>query len=122
MTASASTNWRLLGASVTGIAHTKGGLPCQDAHAYREVAGCALLAVADGAGSAERSAEGAQCASHAAPAAMAAALAGGCPATPDPWPDALPGASAAAKTGLAPVAAAHARPSREFAYPSLRAP
>src|SRR5258706_16473770 len=84
------TNWRLLGASVTGTSHTKSGLPCQDAHAYREVAGCALLVVADGAGSAQRSAEGAQCATQAAVSALAAALTGGLAARlhlfPDPFP------------------------------------
>src|SRR6266851_128214 len=105
MTATVPANWRLIGASVTGTAHTKGGLPCQDANAYREVAGCALLAVADGAGSAERSAEGAQCASQAALAAMAAALAGGWPATPDPWRDVFAAAYAAAKAGLEQLSA-----------------
>src|SRR5258708_21293222 len=108
-------NWRLLGASVTGTSHTKSGLPCQDAHAYREVAGCALIAVADGAGSAERAAEGAQCATQAARAAMAAALAGGWPATPDPWRDVFAGAYAAAKSGLEQLSAASGRPSRAFA-------
>jgi len=115
MTTSTLTNWRLLGASVTGTSHTKSGLPCQDAHAYCEVAGCALIAVADGAGSAERSAEGAQRASQAALAAMAAALSGGWPATPEPWRDVFAAAYAAAKSELEQLASAAGRPSRAFA-------
>lgn len=109
------THWRLLGASVTGTSHTKSGQPCQDAHAYREVAGCALLVVADGAGSAERSAEGAQCASQAALAALAGALAGGWPASPDPWRDLFVAAYATAKAELETLAAASGLPSRAFA-------
>lgn len=110
-----TTYWRLIGASVTGTAHTKGGQPCQDAHAYGEVAGCALLVVADGAGSAERSAEGAQCASAAAQAALAAALAGGWPAQTDQWRDLFAAAYAAAKAELEQLAGAAGLPSRAFA-------
>lgn len=53
-------NWRTLGASVTGTSHHKTGRGCDDAHAIRQLQdGTLLLAVADGAGSASRSAEGA---------------------------------------------------------------
>jgi hypothetical protein len=109
------TKWRMLGASVTGTSHAKTGLPCQDAHAYREVAGCALLVVADGAGSAERSAEGAQCASEAALSALAAALTGGWPAGINLWPDLFAAAYATAKAELEQLAGAAGLPSRAFA-------
>ena len=52
--------WRIQGASVTGIGHLKNGRGCDDAHAYRRLSnGTLILAVADGAGSADRAAEGA---------------------------------------------------------------
>jgi hypothetical protein len=109
------TQWRLLGASVAGTSHAKSGLHCQDAHAYREVAGCALSAVADGAGSAERSGEGAHCASQAALAALADALAGGWPATPDLWQDLFAVAFAAARSQIEQLSASAGLPARAFA-------
>lgn len=55
--------WRLYGASVTGTSHASQNLPCQDAHRERRIGDHTLiLAVADGAGSAARSAEGSRCA------------------------------------------------------------
>jgi hypothetical protein len=60
MTASAvGTGWRVLGASVEGTSHLGGDLGCQDAHAVVQEAGWLIVAVADGAGSAPRAAEGA---------------------------------------------------------------
>ncbi len=107
--------WRLIGASVTGTAHTKSGLPCQDAHAYREVAGCALIIVADGAGSAERSDAGARCASQAALAALADALAGGWPAETGVWHDLVSAANAAARAELEQLSTSAGLPPRAFA-------
>ncbi|HEY3342098.1 MAG TPA: protein phosphatase 2C domain-containing protein, partial [Anaerolineae bacterium] len=53
-------NWRVVGASVMGTSHQEMGTPCQDAHAYRVAStGELIVAIADGAGSASRSAEGA---------------------------------------------------------------
>lgn len=111
------TNWRLIGASVTGTSHAKSGLPCQDAHAYREVAGCALLVVADGAGSAERSDAGAQCASQAALAALADALAaaGGWPADSKLWRDLFAAAYGAARARLEQLSTSAGLPDRAFA-------
>jgi hypothetical protein len=55
--------WHILGVSVQGTSHLDKNTPCQDTHAYRLTAnGNILLAIADGAGSAERSQEGAQAA------------------------------------------------------------
>ena len=51
--------WRVLGASVVGTSHQRMGRGCDDAHFYRVRDGYTLLAAADGAGSAERSALGA---------------------------------------------------------------
>ncbi len=111
----ASANWRLIGASVTGTSHAKSGQPCQDAHGYREVAGSALLVVADGAGSAERSGEGSACASQAALAALAGALAGGWPAAPDRWQSLFGAAYASARSQVEQLAAAAGLPARAFA-------
>jgi len=110
-----NSNWRLIGASVTGTSHAKGGRPCQDAHAYREVAGGALLVVADGAGSAERSAEGADCAAQTALAALAGALADGWPADPNAWHALYTTAYAAARAQLEQLAAGAGLEVRDFA-------
>src|SRR5438876_7437042 len=51
--------WRRLGASVIGSGHISRGVECQDAHGVAELPdGTLVIAVADGAGSARRSAEG----------------------------------------------------------------
>jgi serine/threonine protein phosphatase PrpC len=64
---SIGSNWRVLGASVVGVSHVAHGTPCQDAHAHRLLPGGLLaVAVADGAGSASRSDEGAKAAVEAA--------------------------------------------------------
>lgn len=53
-------NWHVVGASVIGTSHQETGTPCQDAHAYRiSPTGELVIAIADGAGSAPHSAEGA---------------------------------------------------------------
>jgi serine/threonine protein phosphatase PrpC len=56
--------WRVVGAAVTGVSHQRLGLPCQDFQAHRILtvgAGQALLiALADGAGSAEHADLGAR--------------------------------------------------------------
>ena len=55
--------WRCLAASVIGSSHIAQKLPCQDAHATTTLdSGILIVAVADGAGSAKRSEEGAKCA------------------------------------------------------------
>jgi len=53
--------WQVTGASVQGASHRRLDLPCQDALGYRVLDnGILLVALADGAGSAEFSLEGAQ--------------------------------------------------------------
>ena len=59
--------WRVIGAAVQGLSHQRADLPCQDAQGHRKLPdGSLLVAVADGAGSAARSDEGAQAAVQAA--------------------------------------------------------
>ena len=68
--------WRVVGASVVGTSHHKGGRGCEDAHAYRQRAdGSLVLVVADGAGSAPRAADGSTCAVQTAASAADFALA-----------------------------------------------
>lgn len=70
--------WRGFGASATGTAHGERGTPCQDAHALVELPGGGLVvAVADGAGSASHSEQGAWIAVETAADAAAAAVAEG---------------------------------------------
>ncbi|MFN2115602.1 MAG: PP2C family serine/threonine-protein phosphatase [Anaerolineae bacterium] len=58
---SSSEPWRVVAASVTGTSHAARGVDCQDAHAYVvRPDGTLILAVADGAGSADQSADGAR--------------------------------------------------------------
>ncbi len=59
--------WRAIGASVAGTSHRRSDRSCEDFHAYRQLQnGTLLLAVADGAGSASRAAQGADWVVHAA--------------------------------------------------------
>lgn len=59
--------WRTAAASVRGVAHQRLELPCQDAHACREMAdGALLIVVADGAGSAAHAEDGSHIAVEAA--------------------------------------------------------
>ena len=77
--------WQIIGASVTGTSHAKTGTLCQDAHAFRHLGGMAVLVTADGAGSADRSDEGATTAVETAAAALEEALGRGWPATESEW-------------------------------------
>ncbi|MBP0001730.1 MAG: protein phosphatase 2C domain-containing protein [Cyanobacteria bacterium SID2] len=53
--------WRVFATSVCGTSHQRRGQPCQDAHCWKRSAnGVLIAAVADGAGSATRSIEGAK--------------------------------------------------------------
>lgn len=61
-----SAAWRVIGASVQGVSHSKTGQPCQDAHAWDVLPnGTLIAAVADGAGSAALAEVGAQLATQA---------------------------------------------------------
>ncbi|MBD0710560.1 MULTISPECIES: PP2C family serine/threonine-protein phosphatase [unclassified Streptomyces] len=56
----APAGWRVHGTSATGYRHQRERMPCQDAWGFRESAAGLVLAVADGAGSAPRSRDGAR--------------------------------------------------------------
>ena len=108
-------NWRLLGASLTGRAHEQRGLPNQDAlAAASRLDGHLLLAVADGAGSAPLSAEGAELACRTAIACLSAVP------TPEPEP-ALRLALAKAATAVHSHARRAGKPARDYACTLLLA-
>ena len=68
-------DWYLVGASVQGTTHKKNAVPCQDAHQYTLLPnGPLIITVADGAGSAQQSAQGAAMAAVAAMNRMVGAL------------------------------------------------
>ena len=78
--------WHIVGASVIGTSHRETGAPCQDAHLYRVLpTGELILAVADGAGSAARSAEGAALAVQCAVESLARACLENRPEGDEPW-------------------------------------
>ncbi len=78
--------WHLAGVSARGLSHIKAGMPCQDSHVCRELAGGAVvIAVADGAGSAALSQLGSARAALAAVEWVEELLQGGCPAEEAEW-------------------------------------
>jgi Protein phosphatase 2C len=66
--------WTVVGAAVAGTRHDAGGVACQDAAAWTLSGGRLVVAVADGAGSAARAAEGAELAVQVALGACARRL------------------------------------------------
>lgn len=114
--------WRVLAASLAGSSHQQRGLPCQDAHGWRELPGGLLAAaVADGAGSATRSDEGAALAVLSALEALVVAAEQGALAAPADgsggasWDLALRLAFAAAQEALVGFAAEEGIPLRDLA-------
>ncbi len=98
--------WRVVAASVQGTSHQKQNLPCQDAHALRVLDdGTLLVAVADGAGSAARSQEGAQLATREALASLECARIETRTTTERAWNDALRAAFAHARNQVIVLAA-----------------
>jgi Protein phosphatase 2C len=80
--------WRVHGVSMTGYSHLRDGVECQDAyrHTFVPSAGAHVLAVADGAGSRDRSAEGAALAVGLTVELLAELLDGhGAPTMPAGW-------------------------------------
>ena len=80
--------WLVHGLSLPGYGHLRDGVECQDAcrHGLVEAAGAQVLAVADGAGSRARSAEGAALAVGLAVEVLGERLAAhGAPASPRAW-------------------------------------
>jgi Protein phosphatase 2C len=92
----AAAGWRVRGVSIQGYGHLRDGSPCQDAYHHLAVADAPpeldvhILAVADGAGSRPRSAEGAALAVGMATQLMRTQIAGhGVPAVASGWTDFL---------------------------------
>ncbi len=108
--------WRVIAASVQGTSHLEKAVPCQDVHAYRLLpAGELLAAAADGAGSAERSQEGAQLAVEQALLELESLLSRGAPASEAGWQDAWNELFGAVHQKLAAFASAANAPLNAFA-------
>jgi len=123
--------WRVHGVSVPGYGHLRDGVECQDAcrHAFVHAAGAHVLAVADGAGSRARSAEGAALAVGLTVDLLGARLAAhGTPGSPAAWRTLLAGsyedlvasfADATSRMGPDPAAFAATLTAVVLAYPWL---
>ncbi len=110
-------SWRVTGASVTGVSHRRLDLPCQDVQGYRVLAGEVLLvALADGAGSAEHALQGAGSAVEETLRALEARLAGSdLPDAPEEWRNVMRDAFAAARARVLAQAEAAGEPARKHA-------
>lgn len=111
----AISRWRVVGAAASGTSHERLGMPCQDALAFQAGEHSLLVALSDGAGTADRSQSGAQTAVQAALNALAAALDEGLPTDPDGWQEMLGAAFAAARSALESLAEIEAQPLRAYA-------
>lgn len=109
--------WRVTGASVTGVSHRRLDLPCQDAQGYRVVQGEFLLvALADGAGSAEHALQGARSAVEYTLQALEARLASSrLPDAPEEWRNLMRDVFAAARAQVLAQAEAAGEPARKYA-------
>jgi hypothetical protein len=109
-------SWRIIGASVQGTSHEKYELPCQDAHSYRLLpGGVAVIAVADGAGSAERSDAGSQRAVEQVIDWLEVALVEKTPQTEAEWQATLTEAFRQARQAVVGLAEEEETPLRAFA-------
>lgn len=106
--------WRVAGASVVGTSHLRAALPCQDAHLVSDEDGVLLIAVADGAGSAPRSGEGARRAVSRSLAALKVATAP-LPLDEAAWQATMTLAFAEARHALETLAEAEEEPLSAFA-------
>ena len=113
--AMAISGWRVVGAAATGTSHERIGMPCQDALAYQANEHSLLVALSDGAGSAERSQYGAHAAVTASLDALSAALEDGLPEDETVWHDALFAAITAARSALENLAEIEEQPLRAYA-------
>lgn len=108
--------WRVVGVSVQGTSHVAAGLPCQDAHVCRVLpSGELVLAIADGAGSAPCSADGAQAAAVEAVATLAAGVPERGAWVERGWAGLMASAFEAAHAAVAQLAAGSGRSMRDFA-------
>lgn len=109
-------SWHVIGASVQGTSHLAGETPCQDAHRVRQLpSGEWLIAIADGAGSAARSAEGAQQAVERAITALEEALSSAQPKDENAWHAMMATVFASARAEVVKLAERTGAPLRDFA-------
>jgi hypothetical protein len=108
--------WNILSASATGTSHIKNNTPCQDAHRWTLMdTNTLLIAVADGAGSAERSQAGAVCAVEVAIAFLEGALVALIPDNGPGWERLLTEAFKQARAAVFALADAENQSARAFA-------
>ena len=98
--------WFVAGASARGSAHLRTDTPCQDNLAYKVIGDCLLMVLADGAGSAPRSREGAQRAVAWATGALTEELNRHVPLAASGWKPLMVSVVAAARSALVDVAPA----------------
>lgn len=109
-------SWHVIGASVQGRSHQEKDSLCQDAHSYRVLpGGVVLVAVADGAGSADRSHESAECAVTGAIASLRTMLAEGLPQNDVGWQAQMTEAFRQTRQAVAQLAEAEETIPRAFA-------
>jgi hypothetical protein len=109
-------SWHVIGASVRGTSHERTDIPCQDAHGCRVLPGGRIVvAVGDGAGTAERSDEGARRAVDSVLASTEAALADGPPQDGLAWDTVLLEGFRRARHAIQELADVEQTPLRAFA-------
>ena len=108
--------WRVVGAAVRGAAHERFDLPCQDMQGYRVLPNGVLLAVvADGAGTARFSDQGAQVAVEETLRALETGLGENFPVGAEEWVCLVRDAFRAARDVVLDVAEKSGESAREFA-------
>jgi hypothetical protein len=105
----------VVGAAATGTSHLKNGLPCQDAQDYRLTSrGALLLALADGAGSATHSQEGAIAAVQSSLAVLEHELEDVIPGSAEEWEGVVRAAFGEARASLFDLAMVSSESLRQF--------
>ncbi|HZD57756.1 MAG TPA: PP2C family serine/threonine-protein phosphatase [Anaerolineales bacterium] len=108
--------WRVVSASVAGTSHQKLDLPCQDAHAWRILPhGLIVISLADGAGTANRAADGATRAADCSIAVLAESLSQELPPNAASWQSLFTDAFSQAHQSLIDMAEAEGLPLKAFA-------
>ena len=115
VTSLAISGWRVVGAAAAGTSHERLGMPCQDALAYQVSEYGLLVALSDGAGTAERSQYGAHTAVQAALDALSSALDEGMPTEQATWEETMCAAFTAAQSALESLAEIEEQPLRAYA-------
>ncbi len=111
----ALSGWRVLAAAASGTSHERLGMPCQDVLAFLANEHSLLVALSDGAGTAERSQYGAQTAVQAALDVLAAALDEGLLEEQASCQDTLCAAFTAARSALESLAEIEEQPLQAYA-------